>query len=148
MILMEAMLQAARQKLVTIGIEFRIAAAAQTMHNTGVGLLVVCGTNHRVVGVLSKTDIIRQIGRCSGNDCTRKVSAAMSRDVVHCRPNQRLTDVWQTMRDRRLRHLPIVDNRNRPLGVLAAEDALQALLREAEQEEQILFEYVTCVGYH
>lgn len=147
MILVEKMIHVARKRLVTIGVGFRITAAAQTMHAAGVDLLVVCGSNHRVVGVVNKTDIIRQIGRCSGSDCIMKVSTVMSRNVIHCQPHHRLTEVWQTMRQRRLRHIPIVDDRMRPLGVVTAEDALQALLREVEQEEQLLYEYVTCVGY-
>jgi hypothetical protein len=37
---------------------------------------------------------------------------------------------------------------SRPMRVLNARDALEALLEEAEYEEVLLREYVMCVGYH
>jgi CBS domain-containing protein len=52
------------------------------------------------------------------------------------------------MKERRLKNIPIVDQDGRPLGVLNARDALEALLEEVEYEEILLREYVMCVGYH
>ena len=52
------------------------------------------------------------------------------------------------MKERRLKNIPIVDEDVRPLGVLNARDALEALLEEVEYEEVLLREYVMCVGYH
>lgn len=45
------------------------------------------------------------------------------------------------MKERRLKNIPIVDQDGRPLGVLNARDALEALLEEVEYEEILLREY-------
>jgi CBS domain-containing protein len=66
----------------------------------------------------------------------------MTRDVTCCRPADLLTDVWSIMKERGLKHVPIVDESTRPLGVLYARDALQVLLREVEYEELLLRDYV------
>ena len=42
---------------------------------------------------------------------------------------------------------PVVGDRHKPIGVLTVNDALQALLKEVEHEEELLREYVMCVGY-
>lgn len=41
-----------------------------------------------------------------------------------------------------------LDQDVRPLGVLDARDALEALFEEVKYEEVLLRKYVMCVGYH
>jgi CBS domain-containing protein len=46
-----------------------------------------------------------------------------------------------------LKNVPVVDADSKPLGVLNARDVLQSLLEDVEYEEQLLRDYVMCVGY-
>lgn len=75
------------------------------------------------------------------------VSDTMSRDVVACSVDDRVLDAWHTMKDKRLRQIPIKDSDARPVGVLYASDALQELLKEVEYEELLLRDYVMGIGY-
>jgi CBS domain-containing protein len=52
------------------------------------------------------------------------------------------------MKNRGLRHIPIVDKDSKPLGIIYARDALQTLLTEVQDEEELLRDYVMCAGYH
>lgn len=45
-------------------------------------------------------------------------------------------------------HMPVVDARQRPTGVVNARDALRALVADGEFEQSQLFDYVMGVGYH
>ncbi len=85
-----------------------------------------------MVGVMTKTDIVGQIGRCMGAGCTARVDSVMNRDVTYCRTNEILLDVWSVMRERGLQRVPILDEARRPLGIIYAREALQALLSEPE----------------
>ena len=71
----------------------------------------------------------------------------MMRDVVTCRPGDWLDDIWSIMKSQELKNIPVVDQDFRPIGVLNARDALQALLKEVKDEETLLRDYVMCVGY-
>ena len=71
----------------------------------------------------------------------------MTKDVVSCRPGDRLQDVWSIMKERKLLHVPIVDDDLRPLGVIKARDAVLVLLEGSEYEEELLRDYVIGVGY-
>jgi arabinose-5-phosphate isomerase len=51
------------------------------------------------------------------------------------------------MRGLRLKNFPVVDEGHRPIGVLNARDVLDMLLREAEDEESLLTDYVVGIGY-
>lgn len=74
-------------------------------------------------------------------------SLAMTRDVVVCRPGERLQDVWKRMKKHKLKNIPVVDDDLRPMGVLHARDILQVLLTESEDEESMLRDYVMGIGY-
>lgn len=84
----------------------------------------------------------------SAASCTTAASAVMTRAVIFCRLGEPLHEIWSVMKERHLKNVPIVDQNVRPLGVLNAQDALEALLEEAKYVEVRLREYVMCVGYH
>ena len=51
------------------------------------------------------------------------------------------------MKARHLTNTPIVGGGNHPLDLLTAPAVLRVLLRDTEQEEEQLFDYVTGAGY-
>ncbi len=142
----ERLLPAAREKLVTIADDATLVEAAKLLR-TGTDLVVVCGSAGLLVGVITRTDIVSQISRCEGAGCITAASLAMTRDVVFCRPGELLHDVWTRMKERGLKNIPVVDQDSRPLGMLHARDILQALLKESEDEEAMLRDYVMGIGY-
>ncbi len=144
----ERMLPIARDRMVTIRDGAPLIEAATLLRDLDCDLIVVCNSDELLAGVITKTDIVRQISRCDGASCTTAASAVMTRTVVLCRPCDSLPEVWSVMKERRLKNIPIVDQDVRPLGVLNARDALEALLEEVEYEEILLREYVMCIGYH
>ncbi len=146
--LVERILPAARERLITIGDDAPLIDAAKLLRDLDTDLLVVRCSDGLLTGVITKTDVVRQISHCRGAACTTAASAVMTRTVIYCRPGDPLHDVWVIMKDRRLENIPILDQDSRPIGVLNARDALEALLEEVEYEEVLLREYVMCVGYH
>jgi len=142
----ERLLPAAREKLVTIADGAPLTEAANFLHK-GTDLVIVCDSAGLVAGVITKTDVVSQMSRCRGASCTMAASLAMTRGVVVCRPGDLLQDVWKQMKERSLKNIPVVDQASRPLGVLHARDILQILLKESENEESMLRDYVMGVGY-
>jgi CBS domain-containing protein len=140
-------LPVARERLATIPYDAPLIEAATLLSRAEVNLVVVCDASNALAGVITRTDVVRQISHCAGNSCTTAVSAVMTRKVTCCRPGDLLTYVWSIMKQGGLKHVPIVDESARPLGVLYARDALQVLLREVEYEELLLRDYVMGVGY-
>src|SRR5690606_39361212 len=98
--------------------------------------------------MLTKLDIVRQISHCSCCGCTEGVAGIMTRDIIHCTPEDDLRTVWNVMKERMVKQMPVSDACARPLGVLYANDALQELLKEARHEEGLLRDYVMGIGYH
>lgn len=139
-------LPGALERLAVIESEAPVREAAALMSKPHTDLIVVCDHGD-MVGVLTKTDIVGQIGRCTGSSCIARVDSIMTRDVTYCRTHEKLLDVWSAMRERGLQRVPIVDEVRRPLGIIYAREALQALLSESENEDKLLREYISGVGY-
>ena len=145
----ENILPTARKRLVIIRDDAPLTEAAKLLleADTDCPLLVVCNADERVAGVISKTDVVRLFSQGRACDVGTAASAAMTRSVVSCRPSDLLRDVWATMKERKLKNVPVLDENSRPIGMLNALDLLEALLEEAEQEEFLLRDYVMGIGH-
>ena len=120
----ERILPKARERLATIGAAAPVREAAGLMSKPHTDLVVVCDHDGGMAGVLTKTDIVGQIGRCGGGACMDRVDTIMTRDAFSCTPGD-----------------------FKPIEVIYARDALQSLLAEIEDEEALLRDYVMNIGY-
>ncbi|MEF2548200.1 CBS domain-containing protein [Aurantimonas sp. E1-2-R+4] len=139
-------MSAARQRLFCIELDAVLLQAARLLDN-GRDMLLVCDAEGRLAGVLTKTDVVRQTGRCAGASCTAPVVESMTRDVTTAGADGWLHEVWELMKTRGFKNVPILDPDGKPLGVLNARDVLQMLLQEVQQEENLLRDYVMNIGY-
>ena len=137
----------ARSRLATINVDASLVDAAKLLSATHVSLVVVCDSDGRMVGVVTKTDIIRQIGLCGERACTDTLAAVMTADVAYCRRMDPLPDVLSMMEQRGFVHVPVVDECSKPVGVVNARDALRALVAEGSYETSLLRDYVMGIGY-
>jgi len=142
----EEMVPAARERLVTIREDAPLIEAAGLL-SAGTDIVLVCDDEGRLAGVVTKTDVVRQISHCEGASCTCPVATVMTRDVVSCSGPDALADVSQRMKERHLKNIPVVDGQSRPLGVITARAILRVLLGDAEFDEAQLMDYVKGVGY-
>jgi CBS domain-containing protein len=142
----ENFLPTARKRMCCIEADSALLQAARLLECAH-DMLLVRDAEGRLVGVLTKTDAVRQIGICTGSSCTAPVIEAMTRDLITVTPEGLLRDAWGTMKKHGLKNIPVVDADGKPLGVLNARDVLQNLWQEVQQEEDLLFNYVMNVGY-
>lgn len=142
----EGLLPAARKQLVTIADDALLIDAAK-LFRLGTDLVVVCSSEGRLAGIITKSDIVDQISRCQGASCKVVASKIMTCDVLFCHPGDLLEDVSMRMRERNLKNLPVVDENTRPIGILTARGILGVLLHDVEYEEALLMDYVKGIGY-
>ena len=137
----------ARSRLVTISADALLVDVAKLLSDTQISLVVVCDFDGAMVGVITKTNIVQQIGHIPGSACTTAAADVMTRDVTYCRPTDSLPDVLSMMKKRGFVHIPVVDENSKPSGVVNDRDALRALLAEGKYEASLLRDYVMGIGY-
>ena len=105
-----------------------IADVARLMADRNIGAVVVVDEAHQAVGVLSERDILRGFG---GNPLTlagMRVEEIMTGNVISCTRGATLADVNRLMVDKRIRHLPIVEN-GRPVAMVSSRDVMAHQLK-------------------
>ncbi len=137
----------ARDRLVTIGADAPLTEAAEFLFEPTCRMIVVCDPAGVMMGVITRTDIIRQIRHCNGCACATQCMMIMTRVVISCEPDDRLDKIWATMKEKELHSIPVIDSGGRPIGLLSARDALESLLASVEYEEGLLRDHVMGLGY-
>lgn len=107
----------------------RISAAAGIMREQRIGCLVIVDDDQRVVGVLTDRDIALglALGAASPDSF---VNELMSRDVVTINEKTNLFDTTRIFRSGDVKRLPVVDNDDRLVGIVTADDIMALLSRE------------------
>ena len=137
----------ARSRLVTISADALLVDAARLLSDTHISLVVVCDSHGVMVGVITKTNIVQQVGRSCEIIGTTLAGEVMTRDVTSCRPTDSLLDVMTVMEKRGLTHIPVVGDDSKPSGVVNAGDALRALMADEKYDAALLRAYVMGIGY-
>ncbi|MDP1636608.1 MAG: CBS domain-containing protein [Candidatus Nitrotoga sp.] len=137
----------ARSRLVTVSADTLLVDVANLLSDTHISLVVVCDSHGAMVGIITKTNMVQQIGRSCESIGTTVASDVMTRNVTSCYPTDSLLDVMSKMEKSGFIHLPVIDEKFKPSGVVNARDALRTLMTEGKHEAAILRDYVMGIGY-
>ena len=128
-------------KVVTIRPEQSIRDALRVLAEHNIGALVAVDPGLRPVGILSERDVVRAAVR-DESVFGLTVSQLMTRDVIVGAPGDDLAAVGQTMIQRRIRHLPVVEG-GKLIGMVSIGDVVKALLHEQQFVITQLERYIT-----
>jgi len=103
-------------------------------------VLVMDGT--RLVGIISERDYARKIVLDGRSSRETEVQAIMSQDVVTVSPAQNVADCMEIMSERRIRHLPVIED-GQVIGMVSIGDLVAAVIAEQRAELEHLQRYIT-----
>lgn len=125
-------------EIVTIRPDMTVAEAARLLSERRIGAVVVSSDGARPEGILSERDIVRELGRSGAEVLDRKASELMTARVMTCTCADHVRDVLQRMTEGRFRHLPVVDDDGRMVGVVSIGDAVAARLKQLAADREAL----------
>jgi CBS domain-containing protein len=118
-----------------------VLAATQRMNAERIGAMVVTDRG-RVAGMFTERDVLRRIVAEQRDPATVLVRDVMSTPVACCEPEMSIDDARGVMRDRRIRHLPVVTSTGELLGLISIGD-LNAYEVDGQQTTiHLLHEYL------
>ena len=131
-----------QQEAFHVGPHWTIRDAAQYMSERYIGAVAVVNEKMEVIGILSERGILRDIVAQGRDPEQVRVQDIMTRHVVTVGPDECLDKCLKKMNQRRIRHLPVVDDTGKLLGMVSMRDIMELLLQDREGELQALMSYV------
>jgi CBS domain-containing protein len=104
----------------TVEVGESLRTAGQTMLDHDIGSVIVTSDTNQLEGILTRTDFVRIIAE-EDPDPDATVDAFMSTDVTTTTVNDSIQDVADTMVERGIHHVPVVDGRD-VIGIITTAD--------------------------
>jgi len=128
--------------IVTAEADETVDTAARRMREAGVGALVLV-EDDAVAGIFTERDLLISVVAEGLSPGSTRVGDVATREVLSVEVGAPLRVCAEALRDRSIRHLPVVDE-GRPVGILSARDffgamteGLEKLIERARFDEQL-----------
>ncbi len=118
-----------------------VYSAIERMAQKGVGALVVLDES-RLVGIISERDYARKVILQGKSSRETRVADVMTRQVITAPESVGIDEAMSLMTDRRIRHLPIVED-DVVTGVVSMGDLVKFKLKDQESLIEHLENYIT-----
>lgn len=123
-----------------IGPDAPVLEAIRTMADRTIGALLVM-RGDELVGIVSERDYARKVILMNRHSNATPISEIMSPNVLTVGPEDTVETCMRLCTDRRVRHLPVVDNR-KVVGVISIGDLVKATISEQSAQIEQLQRYI------
>lgn len=117
-----------------------LKTAITKMNDKHVGSLMVLDDAGKIAGIVSERDFMQVCAQCGEGIFVNELMTPVSK-LVTINPKDSLQDAMKKFTEKRIRHLPVIDNGNL-VGILSIGDAVKSLLDAVAQENKYLNEYI------
>lgn len=129
----------------TISPDSTVWDAIKLMTDKGVGALLVTESS-KLVGIISERDYMRKVALMGRASQTTQVRDIMTPKPFTVSPDQSTEVCMQLMTEKRIRHLPVVDN-GKVLAMLSIRDLLENIMEEQKHLIEQLEQYIRGESY-
>ena len=123
--------------VVTMRSDSTIDTVVHRMRLERIGAVIISPDGKSVIGILSERDILHALAEHGTALLALKAEDLMTREVVTCSREDTLQSVMVKMTQRRIRHLPVVEQ-GQLAGIVSIGDAVKSRLEEVELEANVL----------
>lgn len=108
-------------EVASLGPDATALEAAQLMNERHIGSIVVL-EKKRLVGIFTERDVLRRIVASQRDAAATTMREVMTTPVAVAAPHTKLNEIRGVMRERRIRHVPVVGDDDRVLGMISIGD--------------------------
>ena len=138
--LLKDILAAKGKKVFTVDVRARLADAVQDLVKHNIGSLIVCD-GESMVGIVTERDILRTVAASDARLEEICVRDRMTVNVISVSPEDEVSAVMGVMTQRRIRHLPVVED-GKLVGMVSIGDLVKAQHDLVTMENQQLLNYI------
>ena len=113
------------------------------MRHDRIGAVVVSEDQTTIAGIISDRGIMDAIADRGVEVLGELVGSVMTRKVFTCSRHDRVSAIMALMTNRRVRHIPVVENDGRLCGIVSIGDVVKHQLDEIQREAEAMREYIS-----
>ncbi len=107
-----------------------------------VGALVVSRDGKKIEGIVSERDVVRAMPGKLDQLIGMHVRDLMTVGVVTCKSDATVAELMKIMTERRIRHIPVVDEQENLISIISIGDVVKEHISELDTERKALRDYV------
>ncbi|TNC28938.1 CBS domain-containing protein [Amycolatopsis alkalitolerans] len=124
----------------TVSPQATVAQLLAGLAEHNIGAMPVLGPDG-VVGIVSERDVVRKLHERGEGLLSRPVSEIMTTVVATCTPRDSVDDLSVLMTQRRVRHVPVLDE-GQLAGIVSIGDVVKTRMEELEATHEQLQAYI------
>jgi CBS domain-containing protein len=128
--------------VLTVPPDAPVSNLLEVLAERNVGAAVVC-EGDRLAGIVSERDVVRHLHRRGAGLLDAPVSEIMTTVVATCRLEDDVQTLSRTMTERRIRHIPVVDDQERLTGIVSIGDVVKTRIDQLEEHRDQLEAYIS-----
>lgn len=132
------------RELITVHENDKLLEAIKKLAKYNIGAIPVINSNKKLTGIISERDIVKELAKKEDLDySTLFVHQLMTKKVICCESDVLSDKLMELMTKNKVRHIPIVDNNNHPIGIVSIGDVVNRLIEKIEYENKMLKDFVS-----
>jgi CBS domain-containing protein len=138
---MAKLLRNSSRPVVSVQEDATVEDAVKTMVEHRIGAVIVLRGNE-MAGIFSERDVLDKIVLARRDPATTPVFAVMTSPVVTAPGNAEDAEAAQTMTEHHIRHLPILNETQRVVGMVSLRGVMEERVADLEHEVNVLEAYL------
>lgn len=135
-------LQTKGSSMTTLAPSATVGELVDVLAARGIGAVIVSEDGRSPAGMVSERDVVRRLQSGAEALMDQRLDHIMSADVAICAPTDRVDAVLQLMTDRRIRHVPVLDE-GQLVGLVSIGDLVKSRIDELALERDQLSSYIS-----
>ncbi|MFL2802300.1 MAG: CBS domain-containing protein [Paracoccaceae bacterium] len=132
------------RELITVDENDQLLEAIKKLAKYNIGAIPVLNSDKQLAGIISERDIVKELAKNENMDCSILfVNQLMTKKVIYCENDVLSDKLMELMTKNKVRHIPIVNKNNYPIGIVSIGDVVNRLIEKIEYENKMLKDFVS-----
>ena len=124
----------------SLGENDTLKTTSEALAKNNLGAMPILASSGKVIGIISERDIARKIHQENfSND--ELVTNIMTKKIIYCDLNISVTELMETMTEKKIRHMLIMNN-DELKGIVSIGDVVNHLIENYKEENENLRNYI------
>lgn len=130
------------KKVETIHPSASLKELIQKLTKFKIGALVVSKDEKTIEGIVSERDIVNELSMNFDSLSNLSVKDIMTSKVFTCKEDTNLSDLMILMTEKRIRHIPVIDQGGNLISIISIGDVVKNHVSEIDTERIALIDYI------